>query len=537
MEQKILAMYDTQGIQKYIFKTAKVRDVIGASGLVENIIMDALHNAVKRVKDEKENMMVELQWSDENGPFKFVEKDYDMQVLFAGGGNAYVLFRDKPLCTCINRYMGRYILDKTYSLQMSVAMIEKGEDFLHDYKEIRDEMNRVKAEMAVCRPMGALPIMKVEIKTGYPLVSKSGSTETLLKMSYEKERQRKGIDKDIKQFDSYITEKGKDSKLAVVHIDGNNMGLRIHQMLKETNSYEEAVNRMRNISYHIDHSYKITFQTMHDFFTEKAAKMTIFKEKVKNLFICKILTAGDDITYICNGKIALATVEFFCREISRHTMNGKKDKKYLNRFGFSVCAGVAFMGSHFPFYIGYEVAENCCENAKERAKEPQNMDGERVGNFVDFHITQNIQAADFNEMRKREYQTCTGEQLLIRPYYIATGTEGTLKFLNDKYFAFHKFKRAVSYFQNLKEQEELNDINIPKSFAMTLRNLYPTGKNQVYNLEAFLKSRDWYMPDEKEGIDAMYLVEENRIIARWYDALEMVDDFIDLDKMEENCYG
>ena len=39
----VLAMYDIRGIQKYIFKTTKVKEAMGASALVDTIIMDALN--------------------------------------------------------------------------------------------------------------------------------------------------------------------------------------------------------------------------------------------------------------------------------------------------------------------------------------------------------------------------------------------------------------------------------------------------------------------------------------------------------------
>ena len=50
-EHKVLAMYDVRGIQNYIYRTDKVQDAIGASYIVENIILEALENSVEREKD------------------------------------------------------------------------------------------------------------------------------------------------------------------------------------------------------------------------------------------------------------------------------------------------------------------------------------------------------------------------------------------------------------------------------------------------------------------------------------------------------
>ena len=85
-----------------------------------------------------------------------------------------------------------------------------------------------------------------------------------------------------KIFDNYVTEKRTDSTLAVVHIDGNNMGLRIRAQIEEIEKYDEAVNTMRRISYRINHSYKKVF--------EKMAQE--FNQGDKQYNVLKILTAG-----------------------------------------------------------------------------------------------------------------------------------------------------------------------------------------------------------------------------------------------------
>ena len=50
----LLAMYDVRGIQNYIFKTNKIKDIIGASNLVENIILEGLNAIIKNDKDLSE---------------------------------------------------------------------------------------------------------------------------------------------------------------------------------------------------------------------------------------------------------------------------------------------------------------------------------------------------------------------------------------------------------------------------------------------------------------------------------------------------
>ena len=256
----------------------------------------------------------------------------------------------------------------------------------------------------------------------------------------------------------------------------------------------------------------------------------------------KILTAGDDITYVCKGKYALSTVEYFCGEIGKKTMNGGTNEKDIYLYGFSVCAGVAYIGSHFPFSVGYEVAEACCDSAKDMAKKPENMlpvdqDGKvitnvegtakagvsyKIGNWVDFQICKNIHTGDLDKTRKLEYVTSHNEKLLIRPYELPLLK---LDSRNDAINKYENLKKNIKYFQN--------DKNIPHSHAKKLRNLYSSGQEVVNEFAAFLASRGWKMPD---GTVDMY-TEDNQ--ALWYDALELFDCFeeVDVEKIQKEETG
>lgn len=539
-----LAMYDVRGIQDYIYKTAKVQDAIGASAIVEDIISEALKEAV-----EKEELSYDLEWYDENGVLPYgVSKasDTDVQVLYIGGGNAFVSFKDEDICQRINHRMSRYVLEKTYSLQLAIAVTDQTKNYAKDYKNIFDEMVRVKANMEVSKPFGALPVMDVEIKTGLPacpVEKKDGdkaigtSRETYLKKA--KEDQVRDLIQRAKIFDNYVESKGVDSTLAVVHIDGNNMGLRIRKLIDGIKDYGKAVNKMREISYCINHSYKSVYEQMENQFNRYAGKGD---GKKKQYNVLKILTAGDDITYVCKGKYALSTVEYFCKEIGELTMNGGTSKEDINLYGFSVCAGVAYIGSHFPFSVGYEVAEACCDSAKDMAKKPENMlpvdqDGKvitnveetakagvsyKIGNWVDFQICKNIHTGDLDKTRKLEYVTSHNEKLLIRPY------ELPLLNLKSREGAINKYENLkcnIRYFQN--------DKKIPHSHAKKLRNLYSSGQEVVNEFAAFLASRGWKMPD---GTVNMY-TEDNQ--ALWYDALELFDCFeeADVEKIQKEETG
>lgn len=532
----VLAMYDVRGIQDYIFRTAKIRDAIGASALVEDIIEKALKDACDKHGLGEQD--IELRWCDDNGPIKYTGSDKSVQILYVGGGNAYVLYSGRSLAVEISKKMARYTMDKTYSLQLATAIVNKTDNYSEDYRNLNAEMIKTKDHMIVSKPLDAIPIMEVEKKTGFPVTcvwkyddnTVKMSTESALKMDAGlKKRNLDGTSEDDRILDSYITKKGKDSMIAVVHIDGNNMGNRIRRILENRKTYVAAVNAIREISYNINTKYKKVFDAMSRSYNTMNNNVNVLLDKEKkNSFVMKVLVAGDDITYVCNSKIAISTVEFFVNHISKLGML-KEDPN--NEYKFSVCGGIAYINSHFPFNIGYEVAEACCESAKDTAKLKENMDGDTVGNWVDFQVCKNIHTRDVKRTREREYVTRTGEKLYKRPYFIiADGQKNVpvFKGISERMNSIQSLKNEMEFITGGKKTET-DDKSMIRSFAKKLRNTYPLGESSVNQLVSFIRSRI-KLPD-----DMYYEDSDGERVAIYYDALELMDDYVDIPLGEEEA--
>ncbi len=497
---EVLAMYDVRGIQNYIYRTPLVKEIIGASAIIEDIIEKALADAMEVLG----------------------AADDDVSIINIGGGNGIVLCRTRDLCVNINKHMAKYIVEKTYSLQLCSAMVTASDNYKNDYDALMLEMGRIKSQMVISKPVGALPVAKVEVRTGFSASadklpdeigkSRAGSSkENLLKLERSKE-ERKGQPMAEKIFDNYIMGKGVDSTIAVVHLDGNNMGLRLRAELEGKTVYKEAVEHLSTISKNIDESYKATFEAMSNIFNAESQDQN---------FVLKILTAGDDITYVCNGQIALATVEYFCNDISKKTLTGDPLTEENKNNAFSVCAGIAYMHSHFPFHVAYDVAEACCDSAKDFAK--THKDDGFVGNWVDFHVCKNVHARHLDEIRDKEYVSGFGEKLMLRPYYICDDSQEIKTFRPKEEWKLHSyenFKSQLRFFQNPQ--------NLPHTFAKELRNVYYHGEIRVKALTEFLKSRGWKSPEGNEDWGSAFQEDEGRKCALWYDALEMMDCYKEL---------
>lgn len=542
----VLAMYDVRGIQAYIFRTNKVKDIIGASTLVDNIIRKAFHEASEKVFGEAKEQVVIEKWEEEKGEeIRFLSDDtIRAQLLLIGGGNAYILYRSREECREVNKAMAKYLLDKTYSLQLAVSVTEMTGDYYKDYRKVSRRMGDVKASMPLSMPVGALPIVKVDEVTGYPLTTYDRAGKEYI--STESARKRENLpqeDEKSKKFDNLIMEKGEDSLLAIVHIDGNSMGDMIRRTMQslseaDRSSYAKSIAVMRDISLSIQENFEGTYKAMEEYLREwqESEKNTILAKK--GTYLRRIVTAGDDITFVVNARLAIALTEFFLKDVSKKSIMVNGTEKNDGSYGISACAGIAFVHSHFPFSIGYEIAEKCCKKAKERAKSAENREGRVIGSWVDFQLCNNVQLVSLGDYRDKYYKVADGKTLLKRPYYVDYDLSGARneeptdnesssyqikKKMNQRNseYSLEVFKKGMQYFRAF-----------PQSAVKRMRNSYILGEQAMEHLITFEASRQRYMPDDSNSDSSVSAFDEAGC-AKWYDILEMWDMYTDMDDEQD----
>ena len=499
LEKEVLVMYDIREIQNFIFRTNKVKDIVGASRLVDGILEKGLTECRKALGFAGE----------------------EMEILMIGGGNAVAIFQKGELAKKMNRMLGRWILEQTYSLQLAIAVVEKTDHYMKDYRRLQEEKTKVKARMPKVHMMGALPIMKGENQTGLPLSETITVNGKKIPVSKEVCLKRKALENDLQkeqekqiQFDSLVDEKGRDSMLALVHIDGNSMGQKIGQLMEGIDDYQVAKEQMKQISHNINQS----FQEAYDFMKQQLliwAEQTEGESKGR-IYLRKIIGAGDDVTFVCQGRLALSLVLAYVKGLEGKVLYEENGIREEEKYGFSVCAGIAYMNSHFPFSEAYKVAEECCHNAKKRAKEEQHKVDGKIGNWVDFQICKSIHTTDFEKDRKKQYQLADGTYLLKRPYYIPFDRPELKRYAEmdqiNQADSFALFREIMYGFENGKNGLAQSDLK-------ELRNTYSKGKEAMDTLKTFLESRGKSFPME---------CFDGKGIANWYDELEMLEWYEDI---------
>ena len=505
-QKPVLAMYDVRGIQGYIFSTNRIKDIIGASELVENIIIDGLRVICRNNDWENEYYLID--WENDRHDAFLVNENVQMQILFIGGGNAYVLFRHGEICELVNRALAKYVLENTYSLNLAVAVVEKTENYSADYEAINLKMREVKSVMPQTKPMGAFPFMAVDSYTGYPLSVYDNSAKEYI--STEARLKRKHLSRPeeaVKILDNMVTQKGDSSILAVVHMDGNSMGGRIKSIMEGKTTYSEAICAMRRISCNLKDEFAKCYQEM-------CLKIDCISDRVKadakGKLYRKIIVAGDDITFICNAKVALYAVKEFMKLVSNKVMyveEGLSESENRKKYALSACAGIAFFKSHFPFSDAYEVAEACCGNAKRVAKlAGYRADGKEdgmTGCYVDYQMCSHIKASELSAYREKNYLMPDGKLMVYRPYYVSAPVFDEVFDLNERN---RERDMELILWKNLKTFIE---ADASRSKYKGLRNSFAFGLDEAEKEKVFLESRLVPLPGTH--------------ISTWYDALEIAD--------------
>ncbi len=519
-----IVSYDVRGIQDYIFRTDKVKEIIGASEIIDKLIFDGLRDSVKKWKsNNKSELIVDLTCDS-----KF-DKSKDVVALFIGGGNATVYYKNEQLAKEISEKLSVYVLDHTYSLNLAVAMTDMTSDNYNEvYLDLMEKMRTTKSTMPYCKPIGAFPLCKVEDSTGLPIYKGDKSRESKCKIKAfnslkteldKKKKESSNADNSYEKLRFYdetiidnMVREEDNSLVAVIHIDGNNMGDHFAKAVPSDADFDSAVQIIRDISKKIDESYQNAFDTVLE--KLKGISENSLDEKYKDrVFIRRIIRAGDDISYIINAKFAFDSVKVFLEEVE------KCGKSY------SACAGIAFCHSHFPFSNAYRVAEELCSNAKKRAKHEDYtiVDGDKkyVRSAVDFQILSHMNAAYLDDYREKQFKFKYEDKdynLLRRPYILDRENDTE----KVQQYSFNAFLELLKSLKNEK---------LTRSDIKDMRNAYHKGNAKLKILESKYASRKKLSVEHGFGGESEDRFFDNQRVAYYYDAYEIFDHYVNMDKL------
>lgn len=429
----VLCMYDIRGKQEFIYRSSKLKEIVGASLIIRDLFEDYLYDAAKicRNKEEykdKDAIFRYDQNKEELDKFsfeKFEERmngdQYIGEIVYDGGGNFLLLYKNENAMKKTTEIFTKKILKEIGTLKVVATYIKDiSKDNYHsdeldkpgDYERLYQKHRLRESTALYTLPYGSLPIVQTEPTSSLPLTymydnapadsSASGkkyvkyATETNAKLKkYLKETSKPGCEMGEKVLDNIVAEtKGEDSMLAIFYIDGNAMGAKVQACLREKKSYDDCVNLLREFSRKIQKTF------IND---RKADMLKIDRTKSsnKNNYKSRILIgAGDEMTIICKADESYETI-----------------KEYLSKIPspYSSCAGAAIFHSHTPFADAYRIAEQCCEDT---CKNYMKKNGLTLANLMDFEYCQGGIGFSLKDIREEN-----GDSYNSRPWLVESKVE------------------------------------------------------------------------------------------------------------------
>ena len=369
-----------QGIQNFIFRTNELKDIIGASELVEQVC----------TKLFREQFL-------QNGK----------KVVMAAGNIKCVYFSDQE-CKKTVRLFPKKVMETAPGITISQAVISTTEKELeNNFVSLMDRLEdklRVQRNMpSKCYELGLMG-MERSRKTGLPAIEYikdeyiDEATSQKWAFSDNALLCKKSFGLDLKYKDIALDTKeliGENDWIAVVHADGNGLGEIVRQKStnKETlNTFSEKLN-------------EATCQASRNAFN------SVWSSNEKKIPFRPVVLGGDDITMICKASLALEYVKEYLYNFEKET----RDRLDIEG-GLTACAGIAFIKSSYPFHYGYKLAETLCSQAKKVSKSV--AEGQKAPSSLMFYKVQSSFIESYDRMVEKEKTPDTGLSFDFGPYFL-----------------------------------------------------------------------------------------------------------------------
>lgn len=484
----ILALYDVRGKQDFIFRSKHIKEIIGGSAIISDIFEDYLYPAAKIYRNRcscdlgDTEAIIRSTESFDREKFMQYMKDpkYVGQVIYDAGGNFFILYKNLKVYQEINKIFSKDVLENTYSLKVISAYIEgvDFDNFKEDRKKLYAAHRQIEAVETPYVPAQVLPFTQVDYSSSLPLYKSrmiAGKKQKLTRESYGKYEKFGKLQKektifDEKILDKLVTEKGRESLLAIIYIDGNNMGAKVKDCLKDVTNYEECICKLRNLSQSIQKNFVEDRKKAIDCALEE--KYHDQPEKQKRRFIVQ---AGDEINFICNARDAFTIVKAYFKDLPKE---------------YSACAGIAIFHSHAPYADAYRIAEECCESGKKKMKRL----GMQEANLMDVQYCQAGIGIDLDTIRRREVGS-----LISKPWYME---EYDVKEKDDNYFTVGMVETMVSQLNKMARTNVKSLAEYAKKDLTTLKmelkriNAHSNKEHQV-DLHLTDQNKDPLLDDKK----------------------------------------
>jgi hypothetical protein len=435
-----LVVMDVSAIQDYVFGTNDLKHHLGASELVRCVTGTWLRRHLPTPNNlPTETMLQRNSTLREDALLDDItlEGGAQTEVIYAGGGNAVVVFADDADQTKARAFMQAVTFQSLLEAPgLQVTLVARSFDWSRDDLNLqigealsKDIRQKKQAGLMTGEMLGLSVTADCEF-TGLPAVTlykpkpdepdereQRISAEIAAKLDNVSAADRRlsreiGGDDYVRDFDDF-GDKGESSYIAVVHTDGNRMGKRFEALACERLPNRIYIQRARALSRSVNGAAEMALKATADSMRNAVDADSKIGGRVASpggkLPFRPIIFGGDDVTFVCDGRLGLTATARYLETFEKQTLSDGTHP--------TARAGIAIVKTHFPFGRAYALAEALADSAKKDTDE-----GEYSA--MDWHFGINGVVKGLDAMREQDY--CPRERsdlsLLMRPVRLSTGS-------------------------------------------------------------------------------------------------------------------
>ncbi len=359
--QDWLYRYEIKGIQAFIVATGRMLEITGGSALIEQL-----------------GEMVEPTARELCGDHA--------QLLAQAAGAATLRFDRREALEAFARWWPLLVERHAPGLRVIQAWVEDaaGPDA---FQRLAAELRMAGNQHPVSLPEAG-PLLARAARTGLPAVDRDRGKGGLLDAAT---RARALAGRDSRDRDRFVTDLDDlgSSYVAVVHIDGNDIGRRVMGLTGGSEAYR-------------------AFSTALGACTEEASRAAIRTlEHQDTIHARPIVMGGDDFTIITRPADALPLVTAWLDAFERSSK--ERSGPLQADLGLTACAGVAFVKRRSPFWAAHELAESLCAHAKRSLR--GRGEGEPTVSGVAFHRVTDSALASWEHVAETSLAAWQDEQV------------------------------------------------------------------------------------------------------------------------------
>ena len=418
--QQYLFSYAAKGLQSYIMRTGLLRDMVGATSLIEKL----------SAPDEIDLRLLALGLGRE-----------EYQIVQAAAGSARLLLFGDGVA---NRVAAHWPII-CHAVAPGLELVQHLEPLTKGYvaaaAQSSLELERARSAPAIRLPEAG-PFVRRAGRTGYPSVAEENGEwidlPTLRKRA-ERNSGRRALSNIADAFgfqtDSQIPNdfeqiSGGNSYLAIIHADGNGVGKMFIDVLDALRSGDcddqRAIEFISSLSKSVVDGTRAAVR--------HAVSELSFDKNVMPWPIAPIVLAGDDVTLVTRADLALTFSEAFLTHFSA-VMSSLLDKLRERTHAtapnvaaaipaaISTGVGVVFCSDHYPFAAGYSLCESLASFAKQQAK-LRVTNGPVPPPSIAFHkVTGAFSPETVDELASGIWRGASGVRLTACPYFVGSVEE------------------------------------------------------------------------------------------------------------------